>query len=150
MKIDDIPYNYAYCYATLEQCSKSSQCLRSHAARMNEEDVAKPREVLYCITPAYIGRVASGQACGHFRSDIPLRFARGMKNLFDDVPKGKYATIRTQVMRCFSCQRIFYYAQKGDQLISPKEQERILAVFKNAGLPVPLFDKYELCPDWSV
>ena len=150
MKIDDIPYNYAHCYATLEQCPKSSQCLRSHAARMNEEDVAKPQEVLYCITPAYVGRVAAGQACGHFRSDIPLRFARGMKNLFDDVPKGKYATIRTQVMRCFSCQRIFYYAQKGDQLISPKEQERILAVFKNAGLPVPLFDKYELCPDWSV
>ena len=116
---------------------------------MNEEDLAQPREILSCITPTYVNRVATGQSCVHFRSDALLRYARGMKTLFDDVPKGKYASVRSRVMNCFSCERIFYYAQKGEQLISPKEQERIANVFKNVGLPVPLFDQYELYPDWT-
>ena len=150
MKIDDIPFGYAYCYATAEQCAQSNKCLRSHAARMNEEDLATPQIILSCITPAYISRIAGGEACTQFRSDTPLRFARGMKALFDAVPKGQYATIRTRVMNCFSCERVFYYAQKGNQLISPKEQMRIASVFEKAGLPVPMFDKYELSHDWSL
>ena len=117
MKVDDIPYGYTYCYATAEQCAQSNQCLRSHAARMNEEDLAKPQIILSCITSAYINRIALGETCTQFRSDAPLRFARGMKILFDVVPKGQYATLRTQVMNCFSCERVFYYAQKGDQQI---------------------------------
>ena len=150
MKIDDIPFQYAYCYATAKQCEQSNRCLRSHAARMNEEDLAMPREVLSCITPAYVNRVAAGETCIHFRSDTPLRYARGMKILFDIVPKGQYNTVRSKVINCFSCERVFYYAQKGEQLISPNEQEQIIAIFKNSGLSAPLFDKYELCPDWSI
>ena len=37
MKTEDIPYDYTYCYATDEQCPKAVHCLRSHAARLNEE-----------------------------------------------------------------------------------------------------------------
>ncbi len=148
MKINDIPYNYAHCYATSEQCSQSHHCLRGHAARMNEE-LAMPTESLLCITPRYVAQVAEGRTCTHFRSDVLLRYARGMKKLFDLVPKVKYAAVRAQVMNCFSCERVFYYAQKGDQIISPKEQLRIASVFKRAGLPEPSFDQYELYPDWS-
>ena len=72
MKIDDIPFQYAYCYATAKQCEQSNRCLRSHAARMNEEDLAMPREVLSCITPAYVNRVSAGETCIHFRSDTPI------------------------------------------------------------------------------
>lgn len=149
MKIDDIPYNYAYCYATEQQCAQSTQCLRHHAARMNEEDTANPREVVPCVTPAYINRVAAGETCMHFRSDKPLRFAKGMEALFDVVPKGKYSIVRQRVMNSFSSERVFYYAQKGDHLISPKEQEQIATIFKNAGLSAPVFDHYEMFPDWK-
>ena len=115
----------------------------------SEEDLSKPREIVSCVTPIYLASVASGKACRHFRSDAPLRYARGMKKLFDAVPKGQYGTIRTKVMNCFSSERVFYYAQRGDQLISPKEQARISAVFKSAGFTVPMFDTYELSPDWT-
>lgn len=148
MQINDIPYNYAHCYATPRQCAQSNRCLRSHAARMNEE-LVKPKEAVLCITSGYVERVAAGEACAHFRSDALLRHARGMKTLFDVVPKVKYATVRRQVMSCFSSERLFYYAQKGNQLISPKEQLRIVSVFKRAGLAEPSFDEYELYPDWS-
>ena len=149
MKIDDVPYGYAHCYASDEQCAQRKTCLRSHAARMNEEDLAKPREILSCITPTYINRVATGETCTYYRSDTLLRYARGMKTLFDAVPKGQYTAVRSRVIGCFSCERIFYYAQKGEQLISPKEPARIASVFKNAGLPIPQFDQYELYPDWT-
>lgn len=148
MKVDDVPCSFAHCYATEEQCGKRQQCLRHHAARMNEEDLAKPKEILMCITQDYVDRVAKGEDCKHFRSDTPLRYARGMKALFDAVPKKQYATIRMRVMNCFSCERTFYYVQKGEQLISPAEQVRINAVFKTAGLTVPQFDRYELHPEW--
>lgn len=150
MKVDDVPCSFAHCYATEEQCGKRQRCLRHHAARMNEEDLAKPKEILMCITQDYVNRVAKGEDCIHFRSDTPLRYARGMKVLFDDVPKSQYAAIRQRVISCFSCRRIFFYAKKGEQLISPAEQAHIEYVFKSAGMPAPRFDRYELFPEWRL
>lgn len=37
MKVEDIPYDYTYCYATNEQCTQTGHCLRRHAAKLNEE-----------------------------------------------------------------------------------------------------------------
>lgn len=150
MKVDDVPFSFAHCYAKEEQCGKRQQCLRHHAARMNDEYLAKPKEMLMCITPDYVSRVAKGEDCKHYRSDKLLRYARGMKVLFDSVPKSQYATIRTRVINCFSCERTFYYAQKGEQLISPAEQSSIASVFIKEGLPIPQFDKYELHPEWML
>ena len=51
-------------------------------------------------------------------------------------------------MQVFSCERIFYYAQKGEYLTSPEEQKRINAIFSKAGLPAPSFDEYVTQPNW--
>lgn len=37
MKVEEIPYDYTYCYATDEQCTQTGHCLRRHAAKLNEE-----------------------------------------------------------------------------------------------------------------
>lgn len=149
MNIEDIPYGYAYCYATPNQCPDSPHCLRHHAACMNEEVLPDPPEAVCCITPTYVERVAKGEPCRHFRSDEPLRYARGMSKVFDAVPRKQYPSVRNRVINCFSCERIFYYAQKGEQLISPAQQERIAAIFEQMGLATPPFDRYELRPNWD-
>lgn len=148
MQIEDIPYDYALCYATDEQCGRASHCLRRQAARLNEEQ-EKPRSVAYCVTPTYVTRVSTGTPCEHFRPDTPLRYARGMSHLFDAVPRSIYSQVRKRVMQVFSCERIFYYAQKGEYLTSPDEQKRILSIFAQTGLPEPSFDAYEMRPNWE-
>ncbi len=149
MRIENIPFDYAYCYATAQQCTLSAQCLRHHAAQLNEEQT-KPRERLITISPTYIERVAQGEKCGHFRSDVPLRYALGMKHLFDVVPKVHYSHVRKRVMGVFSSERLFFYAQKGEHLISPEQQSKIAHIFQQVGLEAPVFESYELHPDWSV
>lgn len=148
MKAEDIPYKYAHCYATETQCVQAGHCLHRHAARQNEKQ-PKPYSVVLCITPTYVAQVAAGESCKHYRPDTLFRYARGMKRLFDVVPRSLYPQVRKRVMQVFSCERIFYYAQKGEYLISPKEQERINSIFTQAGLPTPLFDEYVTQPDWK-
>lgn len=89
MNYEDIPYGYAHCYATAEQCPQCNHCLRHHAAVMNEA-LATPHERVNCVTTAYSHKVASGQPCAHYRSDEPIRYAQGMKGIFDMVPKKLY------------------------------------------------------------
>lgn len=148
MQYEDIPYGYAHCYATDGQCPQCGHCLRHHAAEMNEA-LARPHDQLCCVTPAYVTKVAGGEPCAYYRSDKPLRYAQGMKGLFDQVPKKLYSTVRARVMGCFSCERNFYYAQNGTQFISPALQQRILRIFEQAGLPVPSFDTYVMRPAWE-
>ena len=96
MKTEDIPYDYTYCYATDEQCTQTGHCLRRHAAKMNEEQ-PEPYSVVSCVTPTYVAKVATGKPCKHYRSDTPLRYARGMNHLFDDVPQIGRASCRERV-----------------------------------------------------
>ena len=148
MNIEEIPSGYAHCYATDEQCSQAAHCLRAQAARLNETQPT-PREHLHCVTPAYVARVAAGTACAYFRPDTPSRYVRGMRHLFDAIPRSSYSKIRDQVIRVFSSERIFYYARKGEYLITPAQQERILAIFAKANLPTPQFDAYETGLCWE-
>lgn len=148
MNYEDIPYGYAHCYATAEQCPQCNHCLRHHAAVMNEA-LATPNERVNCVTTAYIHKVASGHSCAHFRSDEPLRYARGMKGIFDMVPKKLYPQVRNQVINCFSSERVFYYAQNGQQLISPSQQQRIAHVFEAIGLAAPTYTQYVMRPNWD-
>jgi len=93
--------------------------------------------------------VAKGEACREFRSDTPMRYARGMRRLFDHIPKAQYHSVRYDVINVFSSERAFYYAQKGDQLISPDQQAEITTIFNEYELPAPKFDSYEQRPDWE-
>lgn len=148
MDYEDIPYGYAHCYATVEQCPKCDKCLRHHAAEMNEAQTS-PYERVNCVTTTYINKVATGQSCAHYRSTEPLRYARGMESIFDNVPKKLYQQLRNRVVGCFSCERIFYYAQNGKQLISPAQQRRIAHIFETMGLPAPVYTRYVMRPNWE-
>ena len=62
------------------------------------------------------------------------------------------SAVPQRALRCndvFSSERAFYYAQKGDQLISPEQQAEITTIFNEYELPAPQFDSYEQRPDWE-
>ena len=147
MNYEEIPYEYAHCYATAAKRDRCESCLHHQVAMMNES-LATPHEEAMCITAAYIDKVASGTPCTHYRSNVPLRYACGMEGLFDLVPKSLYPDLRHRVMDCFSSERAFYYAQNGKQLISPDTQQSIIREFEQAGLPAPVFTHLELRVNW--
>lgn len=96
MKIEEIPFGYASCYATDKECAKATHCLRRQVARLYQLQ-PEPPTTNYCVTPAYVAQVAKGEACREFRSDAPMRYARGMRRLFDHIPK---AAVPQRALRC--------------------------------------------------
>ena len=53
------------------------------------------------------------------------------------------ADIRRRIMACFSCRSYYFQSRKGERLITPKEQQAIANVFRQAGLKAePEFDNY--------
>ena len=145
--LEDIPKGYTYCFADELACPKAGTCLRALAGGLSAEE---PRiKCVNAISPHYIKRLPSADACEFYRSDSPVRFAAGMTHLFDEVPHRVFATVRAAVMACFSCESYFYQSRKGERLITPEEQRRILAVFRrNVPGVTPVFDRYVDKEDW--
>lgn len=147
--LQNVPDGYEYCFAGSGKCPKAASCLRSIAAQLlSESEEPQPRSVRV-VNPLYVERLADFSACECYRSSEPLRYARGMTRLFDEVPAKLLATVRRRVMGCFSCERYYYHSRKGERPITPTEQQRIAAVFKDAGIAAkPKFDGYEQGLDW--
>lgn len=147
--LQDVPDGYAYCFAGKDKCPKASSCLRAMAAQLlSESEESQPKSVR-AVNPFYVGRLSDLSACACYRSSEPLRYARGMSHLFDELPLKQASLVRLRVMGCFSCERYFYHCRKGDRLITPEEQRRIAGVFKSIGIEAkPKFDGYEYGLAW--
>lgn len=161
----NIPQGYTYCFAGQGICPKAESCLRAIAARVQMDEAeallkadtanagsrceVKP-QVANAVTPMYVKQVMTNAGtCKYYRNNQPVRFAKGMTHLFEDLPMKQVHAIRLRVMRCFTSERMFYHCRKGEKLISPKEQQAIANVFKTAGFNIPpKFDSYEILLDW--
>lgn len=149
ISLQDIPKKYALCFAGKNTCPKAQTCLRAIAAQLLGESEGRPSPVIDTVNPIYIGRLASPEDCACYRSSEPARFAKGMTRLFDEIPLKQAHLIRMKVMRCFSCESVFYQSRKGTRLISPEEQEAILHVFRSAKLDItPQYDEFRYEVAW--
>lgn len=145
----NMPLSYACCTVQEGQCPLWEHCLRSKVYReqFNEIMLAPAITTVNFQSPKVH---ALTEQCTYFRSDRPQRFARGMKHIFDAVPKAKYSAVQQAVEFCFGCRRTYFYCKKGEQLITPKEQTAIAAVFLRHGfIEPPRFDAYEECYSWE-
>jgi hypothetical protein len=79
-----------------------------------------------------------------------VRYAKGITQLFEDLPLKQSRIVRLRVMQCFSCESYFYQSRKGKRLISPQEQEAIRNVFRSAGVVgEPKFDEFRYDLAWE-
>ena len=149
MKINEIPFNFASCYATAEQCGQVGNCLRHRVAALRmQQPTMGSKEV--CVAPKLYVRNTGEAPCMEFRSCELLKYARGMRQLFREVPFSKYPSMREAVMNAFPSERSFYRAQAGEKLITPNLQGKIEAIFEANALPIPRFDAYEFHPAWEL
>lgn len=146
----DIPQHYTYCFAGKDLCPKASTCLRAIAAQIVTESKEEPEKVIRIINHIYVQRLPQPDSCRFYRDSKPVRYAKGMTQLFEDLPLKQSRLVRQQVMRCFSCVSLFYQSRKGIRLISPQEQQNIRNVFRSARVQgEPKFDGYEYSLAWD-
>lgn len=145
--LKDMPKDYVLCPATDAACPRAATCLRAHAWRTLAAGREKGWTFVRSLSPALA--INPPSPCPHYRNSTPVRLARGMSHLFDDVPRRLALSVRRQVVLCFSSERYFYYCRGGKRLITPEEQQAVAAVFKRAGLSFPpKFDSYEEGYNW--
>lgn len=147
--LQDVPRSYAYCFASKDTCPKATTCLRAIATTLLAESKEKQPQTLSTVNEWFIKQLPDLNDCPLYRSSEPLRHARGMTRLFDEVPMKKMSTVRPRVVACFSSERYFYFARNGSRLITVEEQRKVARVFRSAGLDfAPQFDSYEYAIEW--
>ena len=148
--LQDIPKLYAYCFAGKDICPKAATCLRAIAAQLLTDSPEEPLKMITSVNPVYVQRLPNPDSCLFYRDNKPVRYAKGMTQLFEDLSLKQARLIRLRVMSCFSCESYYYQSRRGNRLISPKEQEAIRNVFRSAGIANdPKFDQYQYSLAWS-
>jgi len=126
---------YTVCYE--EQCPLRDHCLRWQVG----QHVPHTACAYTCVNPNYQG-VATTE-CPMYRKDQKVRFAKGMKHLFnDDMPKRVKDAVKFGVMG--KSNRTYYYEYKnGSRLIPPALEEHIHNLFRENGWTEEVhFDSY--------
>lgn len=118
----------------LASCSRSNTCARyaRYQQALAEEDT---------FMMMNLGRLGvDGEACPYHLTAQKQRWAKGFVRLYASIPHGS--------VHCFfACtpfaKRRFYKARKGEVLISPHQQQQLLAAFQKYGGDITLgFDGY--------
>ena len=151
MKInpEEIPYGYAYCFATGEQCPQREECLRALIAAIPLKAYHKPEHSIVTIDPRYIDTLQGKGNCTFYRSSAYQKYARGMSRMFDAVPSKVVTEVRRRVQNCFSCRSYYFSSRKGERLVSPDEQKKIAAVFQQFCPDIkPVYDEIEETYEW--
>lgn len=145
----NVPASFGYCIADATQCPLASRCLRAKAFESKKEEI----EQLYFISavnPFLKNCNYATTECARYIPAEQIRFATGMRHIYDNVPLRLLDTIRSKVCILFSSTRIYYYCKAGKRLISPATQEAIAQVFKSYGIAEPpQFDRYVMEYDWN-
>ena len=132
---------YTVCFA--EQCPRKEQCLRWKVGELMPDTTRE----YSCVNPKYAG--VGTDACEFYRNCEKVRFAKGMKNLFnDDMPKKVINSVRQTIIGKH-CQTYYYEFRKGERLIPPALQEDIRKAFHKVGWNQDVeFDSYIEGYEW--
>ena len=125
--------NYAAC--PLASCKKSSTCIR-YAAYLK----AQAEEESFCIlnTSKF---TTSDEDCEHYLTPVKQRMAHGFKAIYETLPKCNSHYFWSCVS--FMNETSWYRAKRGDLLLTPDEQEELLAAFRENGADMSVgFDGY--------
>lgn len=146
--LQDIPKGYAHCFAG-KNCPKAATCLRAIAAQLLTESQEPQPQTINTVNSLYTEQLTTPDSCSLYRSNEPVRYAKGMTHLFEEVPLKQAQLAHLRVANCFSCETYFYRSRKGTRLISPQEQQSIINVFRSTGLGItPKFDEYQYQVVW--
>lgn len=135
-----VPYDYPLCLN--RQCAKASTCLR----QLIEQETTDSTKYLVIINPKHLSTLTG--KCPYYRCSTKVRFAKGFIKLLDSLPNNLVRNIVPLLIGQFS-RRTYYRIRKGERLISPSEQKKILNILKRCGATeIVEFDAYVEEYEW--
>ena len=139
--INNIPSSFAVCY--LANCPRKDTCLRFIAGAKLE----KTKICAFCILPHTLQLDGT---CKMYRDSAPIKGAYGFTTLLSNVKKMDLLPLREKIMAYLGNQTSYYRYRSGKRLLTPEQQEQILAFFREHGYHENLrFDYYCETYDFS-
>ena len=137
---EKVPNNYTLCIKG--DCPKAANCLRYVAVAMMPAEV----ERWQIVSPAYLAQM--GGECPHYRSAEKVQYARGFVRMVRTLPVNISEMVAHKLIARFG-RNAYYDMRKGKRVISPTEQEVIIAVVAECGAQQEVvFDSYEENFQW--
>lgn len=136
-KVKNIKKNSIMDYAAcpLASCKKSSTCIR-YAAYLKAQ---AEKESYTILNTSKLTKSDTG--CENYLTFVKQRMARGFRAIYETLPKCNSHYFWTCVS--FMNETSWYRAKRGDLLLTPKEQQILLAAFRENGADMSVgFDGY--------
>lgn len=124
LEYDKVPRFYARCF--LDSCPRAAECMRYAVGQCAPEKAACG----HCVFPQSLN--AEG-GCPYFRPKRVSRSAWGFKSLFRDVLARDSVSLRRALMDYFGSRSTYYRYNRGQQLLTPGQQQEVLAIFARFG-----------------
>ncbi|MCF0197280.1 MAG: hypothetical protein HUK03_08675 [Bacteroidaceae bacterium] len=122
-------------------CPMSATCLHQIAYRQ----LIDSESYLQLINPRNCTR---DEHCPYYRSNAPVRFAKGFTNFQQHMLPGQYKAFMGKLKRVFG-RNPYFDRRRGLTVLNVKEQELILRALREVGVTQNLqFDKYIVTPNW--
>lgn len=136
-----IPPTFPICLNTA--CPRIATCLRFTAGK----DLLPTQQCALTVLPHVL--TPDGE-CPMYRDNAPITVAYGFSILFSNVKKKDVIPIREKIIEYVGSQSGYYRYNNGARQLTPLQQERILAIFREFGYQENLsFDNYSETHDFS-
>ncbi len=137
---DLVPASWPVCFVA--NCPLAESCL-SHLAGLHLPDDLT-------IGPAIYPTALRDGKCGHYKKIRKIQAAWGFDTLFTDVKQRDAAPLRSAIKNYLGGNGTYYRYHNGERLLTPEQQEHILALFRQCGYSENLrFDGYREVYDFS-
>ena len=136
-----IPSNYRVCF--LSNCPMSSTCMRYIAGMTILPELKDGMAV-------YPNALKEDGTCAYYREFRSVSFAYGFRKLLGLVKYNETKYMRERIKRFLGGHGTYYRFHNGIKMLTPKQQESILNIFRRCGYNEDLeFDTYVLKHDFS-
>ena len=113
-----VPHNFGLC--ATDTCPYTDTCLR---------------RIAYTIE-------STAGKCKYYCSNKKVRYAKGFIHTAEAISVGQSGTFRYRLIGLWGIRR-YYQKRKGETLLSPTEQQQVIAIARNLGLQrTEYFDAY--------
>lgn len=139
IKPEEIPDWYTVCMKS--DCPVADHCLHQLAMRL----LTDRYNVIKIVNPML---TQPSDKCQFYRTDEPQTYARGFKNMQQEMIPHQYATFMCRLIGQFG-RTGYFERRRGERLCSPRDIKLIENVLEELGLKNLSFDKYEQKYNWD-
>lgn len=134
IKFEQIPDNYLMC--THNACTQCNNCLRYQAYL----SLPATEPHFRAVNPQFVA--AQPEGCPYFRHAEKVRYAKGFIGILNSLPVATWKSVTSKLEYLYNG-RNYYRYRKGEKLLPPEEQKRIVALIRQHGVnTLPDFDAY--------